>query len=71
MYAAPWIAHWIIMVSDGITWYLMVIDGIQWYCMVFNGILVFNSINWYSMVLHGIRDLTDPTDPNERTDPID
>ena len=45
MDVAPWIAHWILMVSD----------GIRWYCMVFDGILLLNSIHWYSMVLHGIR----------------
>ena len=44
MEVAPWIADWILMVSD----------GIRWYCMVFDGILLLNSIHWYSMVLHGI-----------------
>ena len=42
---APWIANWIMMVSD----------GIRWYCMELDGILLLNSIHWYSMVLHGLR----------------
>ena len=45
MDVAPWIANWIMMVSD----------GIRWYCMVLDGILLLNSIHWYSMVLHGLR----------------
>ena len=45
MEVAPWIADWILMVSD----------GIQWYCIVFDGILLLNSIHWYSMVLYGLR----------------
>ena len=44
MDVAPWIANWIMMVSDGIRWYSMVLDGI----------LLLNSIHWYSMVLHGL-----------------
>ena len=64
MDVAPWIAHWIMMVSDYrwylmvfncIRWYLMVLNGIEWYSMVFCGILVFNSIHWYSMVFDGFR----------------
>ena len=38
MDVAPWIAHWIMMVSDGIAWYTMVYDGITWYLVVLNGI---------------------------------
>ena len=44
MDVAPWIANWIMTVSD----------GIRWYCMVFDGILLLNSIHWYSMVFNGI-----------------
>ena len=40
---APWIAHWI----------LMVLDGIRWYCMVFDGILLLNIIHIeYSLNIH-------------------
>ena len=38
MDVAPWIAHWIMMVLDGILLYYMVSDGITWYYMVFDGI---------------------------------
>ena len=38
MEVAPWIADWIMMVSDGIRWYCMVFDGIAGYYMVFDGI---------------------------------
>ena len=42
MDVAPWIAHWILMVSD----------GIRWYCMFFGGILllVFNGLTWSDLV---------------------
>ena len=63
MDVAPWIANWILTVSDGITWHLhMVFDvlhGIQLYCwLLFNGIqwycrLLYN-IQWYSLVLQSI-----------------
>ena len=38
MDVAPWIAHWIMMVSVGIQWYCMEFDGIAGYYMVFIGI---------------------------------
>ena len=43
MNVAPRIAHWILMVSDGIGWYYMAFNCIQLYLMVFNGIA------WYSV----------------------
>ena len=59
MDVAPWIDHWIILVSNGIQSYymihiqlssmvlnLMVLHGFQWYPMVFNG------IQWYPMVFN-------------------
>ena len=55
MDVAPWIANWIMMVSDGIRWYSMVFCywivfiGIQWYCMVYDGIA------GYYMVFDGIQ----------------
>ena len=53
MDVAPRIAHWIMMISDGIRWYLMAFDCIWWHLivfkMVFAGILRFDSIHWYSM----------------------
>ena len=48
MYVAPWIADWIMMVSDGIAWSSMVLQAITWYLMVFN------NIRWYYMVFDGI-----------------
>ena len=38
MDVVPWIAHWIMIASDGIQWYLIVFDGSTWYSMVFDGI---------------------------------
>ena len=64
MEVAPWIADWILMVSDGIRWYFaieqysLVFNGIAWYLMVFQAItqylMVFNNIRWYCMVFDGI-----------------
>ena len=64
MDVAPWIAHWIMMVSDDLRWYYMAFNCILWYMMVFmvlDGILVFDSIHWYSdgiqlylMEVHGM-----------------
>ena len=45
MDVAPWIAHWIMMVSVGIQWYCMEFDGIAGYYMVFIGISPWLPIN--------------------------
>ena len=50
MDVAPWIANWILLVSDGITWYYMAFKCIQWYLMVLNGILCNFCIQWCSLV---------------------
>ena len=33
---APWIANWIMMVSDGIRWYCRLLHGIHWYFTLIN-----------------------------------
>ena len=49
---APWIANWILTVSDGSRWYYRAFNCIQWYSMVLYGILVFDSIHYYSFLPH-------------------
>ena len=56
MDVAPWIAHWILMVSDGLVcpglpWSALVCPGLSWSRVV----LAFDCIQWFSMVINGIQ----------------